>query len=84
MAHNQGMYSAVMEGNHSSTSISSGDTHPSNMEKGLAPEPEWKPGKQEYAVMLTLAVISLMVALDATILVSVLPVCCPENKRIER
>ncbi|KAK4143460.1 major facilitator superfamily domain-containing protein [Dichotomopilus funicola] len=43
------------------------------MEKGLVQEPEWKPGKQEYAVMLTLAVISLMVALDATILVSVLP-----------
>ncbi|KAM7207898.1 Major facilitator superfamily domain containing protein, partial [Naviculisporaceae sp. PSN 640] len=34
---------------------------------------EWRPGKQEYAVMITLAVISLMVALDATILVSVLP-----------
>ncbi|KAL2266710.1 hypothetical protein VTJ83DRAFT_6062 [Remersonia thermophila] len=32
-----------------------------------------KPGKMEYAVMLTLALISLMVALDATILVSVLP-----------
>ncbi|KAL2015435.1 hypothetical protein VTK56DRAFT_5501 [Thermocarpiscus australiensis] len=43
---------------------------------GLGPEREpadWKPGKQEYAVMLTLALISLMVALDATILVSVLP-----------
>lgn len=35
---------------------------------------EWRPGKQEYAVMITLAIISLMVALDATILVSVLPV----------
>lgn len=35
---------------------------------------EWRPGKQEYAVMVTLSVISLMVALDATILVSVLPV----------
>ena len=44
------------------------------LEQGLLPEPEWKPGKQEYAVMITLAVISLMVALDATILVSVLPV----------
>ncbi|KAK4040810.1 major facilitator superfamily domain-containing protein [Parachaetomium inaequale] len=43
------------------------------LEQGLLPEPEWKPGKQEYAVMITLAVISLMVALDATILVSVLP-----------
>ncbi|KAK3690274.1 major facilitator superfamily domain-containing protein [Podospora appendiculata] len=37
------------------------------------PQAEWKPGPQEYAVMGTLAVISLMVALDATILVSVLP-----------
>jgi hypothetical protein len=35
---------------------------------------EWKPGKQEYAVMITIAVVSLMVALDATILVPVLPV----------
>ncbi len=50
----------------------------------MGPEPEserqpadWKPGKQEFAVMLTLAFISLMVALDATILVSVLPVRGP-------
>ena len=35
---------------------------------------EWKPGSKELAVMVTLAIISLMVALDATILVSVLPV----------
>jgi predicted MFS family arabinose efflux permease len=34
---------------------------------------QWKPQKQEYLVMLTIAFISLMVALDATILVSVLP-----------
>ena len=34
----------------------------------------WKPQKQEYLVMATLATISLMVALDATILVSILPV----------
>lgn len=38
-------------------------------------ESEWRPGKQEYAVMITIAVVSLMVALDATILVPVLPVC---------
>ncbi|KAL2145752.1 hypothetical protein VTI28DRAFT_6447 [Corynascus sepedonium] len=44
-----------------------------HLEQGLLPEPEWKPGKKEYAVMITLAIISLMVALDATILVSVLP-----------
>jgi len=35
---------------------------------------DWKPQKQEYLVMATLATISLMVALDATILVSILPV----------
>lgn len=37
-------------------------------------ELEWKPGRAEYAVMATISVISLMVALDATILVPVLPV----------
>ncbi|KAK4132666.1 MFS general substrate transporter [Trichocladium antarcticum] len=54
--------------NATSTSLES-----SRLERGEAPEVEWKPGKQEWAVMLTLALISLMVALDATILVSVLP-----------
>jgi ABC-type cobalt transport system substrate-binding protein len=44
------------------------------LEKAPLPEPEWKPGRGEYAVMLTLAVISLMVSLDATILVPALPV----------
>jgi hypothetical protein len=34
---------------------------------------EWKPRQQEWLVMITLATISLMVALDATILVPVLP-----------
>jgi hypothetical protein len=34
----------------------------------------WKPLKQEYLVMLTISILSLMVALDATILVPVLPV----------
>jgi hypothetical protein len=38
---------------------------------------EWEPGKQEFAVMITIATVSLMVALDATILVPVLPVCIP-------
>lgn len=38
---------------------------------------EWKPGRQEYAVMITIATVSLMVALDATILVPVLPVSIP-------
>ena len=40
---------------------------------------DWKPGKQEFAVILTLALISLMVALDATILVSALPVRQPQE-----
>lgn len=35
---------------------------------------QWAPRKEEYLVMLTMAVCSLMVALDATILVTVLPV----------
>ncbi|KAK4155670.1 major facilitator superfamily domain-containing protein [Chaetomidium leptoderma] len=51
-----------------STSIDAG-----RLEQGLVSDVEWKPGKGEYAVMFTLALISLMVALDATILVSVLP-----------
>jgi hypothetical protein len=34
----------------------------------------WKPLEQEYLVMLTISILSLMVALDATILVPVLPV----------
>ncbi|KAK1995829.1 major facilitator superfamily transporter [Colletotrichum falcatum] len=37
------------------------------------PEPAWTPGRAEYAAMATISVISLMVALDATILVPVLP-----------
>jgi len=37
-------------------------------------EVEWKPTKAEWFIMASLAVISLMVALDATILVAVLPV----------
>lgn len=35
---------------------------------------EWKPQRQEYLVMFTMAISSLVVALDATILVPVLPV----------
>lgn len=42
--------------------------------RDTGPGQDWKPGKPEFAVMLTLALISLMVALDATILVSALPV----------
>lgn len=34
----------------------------------------WKPEKREWIIMISLSVISFMVALDATILVTVLPV----------
>ena len=34
---------------------------------------QWKPQRQEYLVMVTMAMASLMVALDATVLVCVLP-----------
>jgi hypothetical protein len=39
-----------------------------------SPPTTWKPLKQEYLLMLTISILSLMVALDATILVPVLPV----------
>jgi len=38
------------------------------------PSQEWTPTKKEWLVMTSLAFISLMVSLDATILVTVLPV----------
>ncbi|KAK1969794.1 major facilitator superfamily transporter [Colletotrichum sublineola] len=43
------------------------------LDRSQDPEPEWTPGRAEYAAMATVSVISLMVALDATILVPVLP-----------
>ncbi|ORY67806.1 major facilitator superfamily domain-containing protein [Pseudomassariella vexata] len=45
----------------------------SDIEDGRNQSEEWKPRKQEFAVMITIAIVSLMVALDATILVPVLP-----------
>lgn len=53
--------------------------HPSmvsvSMEEDICTEmAPWKPLRQEYLVMLTISILSLMVALDATILVPVLPV----------
>jgi hypothetical protein len=47
---------------------------PDDVESAKSGQVEWKPQKQEYLVMVTLSIISLMVALDATILVTVLPV----------
>lgn len=43
---------------------------------------EWKPSKKELLVMISLSFISLMVALDATILVTVLPVCCFRSRQV--
>lgn len=41
----------------------------------LAPsDQEWKAGRKEWIIIIVLAIVSLMVALDATILVPVLPV----------
>ena len=39
---------------------------------------QWKPQRQEYMVILTMAIASLMVALDATVLVCVLPTLAVE------
>jgi len=46
-----------------------------DVEASQSKKAEWKPRKQEFLVMITLAIISLVIALDATILVPVLPVC---------
>lgn len=35
---------------------------------------DWKPGKAEWLILICLALLSLVVSLDATILVPVLPV----------
>jgi hypothetical protein len=45
----------------------------------VAVVPEWKPTKNEWLIMISLAFISLMVALDASILVTVLPVSRPHT-----
>jgi hypothetical protein len=46
---------------------------PENVESS-SPKSEWKPGLGEWAILACLAIVSLVVALDATILVPVLPV----------
>ena len=38
------------------------------------PEEDWKPCRQEYLIMISLSLISLMVALDSSILIPALPV----------
>ena len=60
-----------------SSYLSSDSSMDSNLEaktEAAAPS-EWKPTKNELLVMISLSFISLMVALDATVLVTVLPVC---------
>ena len=49
--------------------------------EAVAPS-EWKPTKNELLVMVSLSFISLMVALDATVLVTVLPVCAFERHQV--
>lgn len=43
-----------------------------------ASDPEWRAGRGEWMIIIVLAIVSLMVALDATILVPVLPASIPE------
>ena len=43
-----------------------------NRHEGI--EPEWKPSKQAYLVFAVLMILSLMAALDSTVLVPALPV----------
>lgn len=67
-------------------SLSSGLSTPSSvsstdLEKFEQAVEEWKPQKKEWFIMISLSIISFMVALDATILVTVLPVSqlCSRN-----
>jgi hypothetical protein len=41
------------------------------------PPPPWKAGQEEWLIILVLTIVSLMVAIDATILVTALPVGSP-------
>ena len=45
------------------------------------PLPEWKPGRQEYLILISLSIISLMVALDASIVAPALTVSHPSLLR---
>lgn len=59
-----------------------GETHGSDIQlagqkseqEAAASNQEWKAGRKEWMIIIVLAIVSLMVALDATILVPVLPV----------
>lgn len=45
-----------------------------NPQQDSIPQGEWKAGKSEWMIIIVIAIVSLMVALDATILVPILPV----------
>ena len=45
-----------------------------NSQLDSIPQGEWKAGKSEWMIIIVIAIVSLMVALDATILVTILPV----------
>ena len=47
---------------------------PTNTETNQRDDHEWKPQKQELLIMGTMAITSLLVALDASILTAALPV----------
>ena len=54
---------------------------PADHERGQGPSPStlnWRAGRDEWMVVIVLAIVSVMVALDATILVPVLPVSGPD------
>lgn len=48
----------------------------------IAAPSEWKPSRNELLVMISLSFISLMVALDATVLVTVLPVSTTHDWKV--
>ena len=61
--------------------IISADLTSASLQQGLAPV--WKASKHGWTIIIIIAIVSLMVALDATILVTVLPVFLPPgNPRI--
>lgn len=54
---------------------SSAASSSTDLEKAVAePMEEWKLQKEEWFIMISLSIISFMVSIDATILVTVLPV----------
>ncbi|QDS76448.1 hypothetical protein FKW77_004566 [Venturia effusa] len=56
-----------------SSSASSAELEIECVENQTTPATPWKPSRREYLIMITLAMVSFIVALDATILVPVLP-----------